>query len=181
MVGIGRLYSGGDMQNRDRRLDELLSRNEIYEVLTRYCRGVDRCDVELLRSVYHEDAVDDHGMFKGLGRDFAEWIVAWELENIRGCQHFIGNFSCEIEGDTAFTETYCISFSEGMSGGNATVYNRYIDRFERRDGVWKIADRRVVLDLTRTDEASPPFGDVPGWDFTWGRRDRSDAVYRNQG
>jgi len=169
------------MQNRDRRLDELLSRNEIYEVLTRYCRGVDRCDVELLRSVYHEDAVDDHGMFKGLGHDFAEWIVAWELENIRGCQHFIGNFSCEIEGDTAFTETYCISFSEGMSGGNATVYNRYIDRFERRDGVWKIADRRVVIDLTRTDEASPPFGDVPGWDFTWGRRDRSDAVYRNQG
>ncbi len=78
----------------------------------------------------------------------------------------------------AFAETYCISFSEDRRGYNATVYNRYIDRFERRDGVWKIADRLVVLDLTRTDAASPPFGDVPGWNFTWGRRDMSDPVYR---
>lgn len=166
------------MRDRETKLDELLSRQEILDVLTRYCQGVDRGDVDLLRSVYHEDAIDDHGMFKGRGHDFAEWIVAWERENIRACQHVIGNHSCDLRGDVAFCETYCISFSEDVRGTNATVYNRYIDRFERRDGVWKIADRLVVLDLTRTDAASPPFGDVPGWDFTWGRRDRSDPVYR---
>ena len=165
--------------DRDARLDALLSRAEIYETLTRYCRGVDRCDVDLIRSVYHPDATDDHGMFKGLGVDFAPWIVAWEQANIRQCQHFIGNFRCDIEGDVALTETYCISFSEALDGRNATVYNRYIDRFERREAVWKIAERLVVLDLTRTDEPGPPFGDVPGWNFTWGRRDRSDASYRD--
>ncbi|MGE3747892.1 MAG: nuclear transport factor 2 family protein, partial [Sphingomonadaceae bacterium] len=67
---------------------------------------------------------------------------------------------------------------EDMSGQNATVYNRYIDRFERRNGEWKIADRLVVLDLTRIDPAGTPFGDVPGWNFTWGVRDRTDASYR---
>ena len=168
------------MQQERDRLDELLSRQEIYEVLTRYCRGVDRCDVDMIRSVYHPDAIDDHGMFKGLGTDFAPWIVAWELENIKRCQHFIGNFSCDLHGDTAFTETYCLSFNEGTHGENATVYNRYIDRFERRDGVWKIAARLVVLDLTRVEPTTPPFGDVPGWSFTWGTRDRSDAVYGNR-
>lgn len=156
------------------KLDALISRQEIYEVVARYCRGVDRGDIDLLRSVYHEDATDDHGMFKGRGLDFAEWIVDWERENIRQCQHFIGNFSCDIQGDKAFTETYCISFSEDMSGQNATVYNRYIDRFERRNGEWKIADRVVVLDLTRIDPPSTPFGDVPGWNFSWGVRDRTD-------
>lgn len=168
------------MDDRRDRLAELLDRQEIYEVLTRYCRGVDRCDVELIRSVYHDDAIDDHGMFKGLGIDFAQWIVDWERENLRMGQHFIGNYSCELDGDVAHTETYCISFSEDKQGRNATVYNRYIDRFERRDGRWKIAARRVVIDLSRVDPPGPPFGEVPGWTFTFGSRDRNDPVYRKE-
>lgn len=166
------------MPTLDDEMRALIDRQKIYDILARYCRGVDRGDVELIRSVYHDDATDDHGMFRGLGTDFASWIVDWEHENIKKCQHFIGNFSCDLQGDTAFTETYCISFSEDRTGRNATVYNRYIDRFEKRQDEWKIADRLVVLDLTRTDEAGPPFGDVPGWDFTWGTRDRNDPSYR---
>ena len=159
-------------------LQALVDRQAIYDVIARYCRGVDRGDVEAIRSVYHADATDDHGMFKGLGVDFAPWIVEWERENIRACQHFIGNFTCDLQGDVAHTETYCISFSETVTGDHATVYNRYIDRFERRGGEWRIADRVVVLDLTRVEPATASFGDVPGWNFTWGTRDRSDPVYR---
>jgi ketosteroid isomerase-like protein len=159
-------------------LQALIDRQAIYEVLTRYCRGVDRCDVELLRSVYHDDATDDHGMFKGLGQDFAPWIVDWERQNLRMGQHLIGNFRCDLAGDVAHTETYCISFSEDREGRNATVYNRYIDRFERRGGEWKIADRVVVIDMTRIDEPAAPFGNVPGWDFTFGARDHSDRSYK---
>ena len=64
-----------EMNNNNDKIQELIDRKEIYEVLVRYCQGVDRGDVELLKSVYHEDAQDDHGMFKGKGVDFAEWIV----------------------------------------------------------------------------------------------------------
>ena len=102
----------------------------------------------------------------------------WERENIKLSQHLIGNFHCEISGDLAYSETYCISFSGSIRGQNATVYNRYVDRFERRGSEWKIADRLVILDLTRTEDAAPPFCDVPGWNFTWGRCDSSDASYR---
>ena len=115
------------MNNNNDKIQELIDRKEIYEVLVKYCQGVDRCDVELLKSVYHEDAQDDHGMFKGKGVDFAEWIVEWEKENLDMGQHVIGNFSCDLQGDIAFCETYCISFSVDKSGKNATVYNRYID------------------------------------------------------
>jgi hypothetical protein len=167
-----------DLENK--LLHELASRHEIYEVVTRYCRGVDRGDAALVRSVYHDDAIDDHGMFKGRGIDFADWIVAWAAENLRACQHFIGNHRCALDGDAAFAETYCISFSEDLTGTQATVYNRYIDRFEKRGGTWKIANRLVVLDISRTDPATPGFGDSKGWDFSWGKRDRTDPSYSRE-
>ena len=37
----------------------------IRDVLSRYARGVDRCDLGLLKSAYHPDGYDDHGFFKG--------------------------------------------------------------------------------------------------------------------
>ncbi len=131
----------------------------------------------MLRSVYHPDATDDHGMFKGLGVDFAPWIVDY-LKDTRQCQHLIGNFTCDLQGDVAYTETYCLSINDNGQGLNITAYNRYIDRFERRNGEWRIADRLVVLDVTRIEPTTEPFGNVPGWNFTWGTKDRSDPVYR---
>jgi hypothetical protein len=39
----------------------LLDKQSIYEVLVTYCRGVDRCDEDLIRSAFHDDSYDDHG------------------------------------------------------------------------------------------------------------------------
>jgi hypothetical protein len=164
------------MPNLEQEIRALLDRQQIYEVLARYCRGVDRGDVELIRSVYHPDATDDHGMFKGLGVDFAPWIVEF-LKDWKQCQHFIGNFNCNLQGDVAYTETYCLSISDDGRGHNSAVYNRYIDRFERRNGEWKIADRLVVLDVSRVDPVTERFDSVPGWNFAWGQRNKNDPSY----
>jgi deazaflavin-dependent oxidoreductase (nitroreductase family) len=43
------------------RLQRLLDKDEIYECWLKYCRGVDRCDADLMRQAYHEDAFEDHG------------------------------------------------------------------------------------------------------------------------
>ena len=56
-------------------LQEVVDRQKIYDVLTRYCRALDRCDVELMKSVYWEDAVDAHGIFHGNAHEFCEFIV----------------------------------------------------------------------------------------------------------
>ena len=45
--------------NNNNKIQKLIDKQEIYEVLTRYCQGVDRCDVELIKSVYHEDAQEE--------------------------------------------------------------------------------------------------------------------------
>ena len=41
-------------------LQSLLDREAIRDCLLRYCRGIDRCDEEALRSAYWEDATDCH-------------------------------------------------------------------------------------------------------------------------
>ena len=161
----------------DDELRALLDRDKIREVLARYCRGVDRGDRELLKSVYHEDAIDEHGMFTGRGVDFADYIVDY-LKDIP-CQHVIANHTCELRGDVAFTETYCISFSE-TGGVNATVYNRYVDRFEKRNGEWRVANRQVVDDWNRIDEVTATSPDAE-MNKQQARRDRSDASYRLEG
>jgi len=40
-------------------LEALSAHLEIRQALANYCRGVDRKDVALLKSVYHDDATDD--------------------------------------------------------------------------------------------------------------------------
>ena len=56
---------------------------------------------------------------------------------------------------------------------------RYVDRFERRDGVWRIAYRQGVNEWMRYEAASDRgFFDRPASER--GRRDRSDPVYRRE-
>ena len=40
-----------------------------------YCRGVDRCDEDLIRSAFHDDSYDDHGYWKGPGHELAPFLA----------------------------------------------------------------------------------------------------------
>ncbi len=95
-------------------------------------------------------------------------------------QHFLGNTHIELEGDVAHVETYCQAFHRFPTSGSASEDDfvlgaRYIDRFERRDGEWRIARRKLVVDWSQTASAAPRPGAAA--DFESGRRDRTDAVY----
>jgi hypothetical protein len=53
---------------------------------------------------------------------------------------------------------------------------RYVDVIERRDGEWRIADRRCAFDWTRNDPVTAEWELPP--QAVVGRRDRNDPVYR---
>lgn len=76
-----------------------IDKQEIYEVLARYCRGVDRCDVELVRSVYHTDSYDDHGYWKGAGQDFADFVVPRLWKANSATMHSLSNVMIDINED----------------------------------------------------------------------------------
>jgi ketosteroid isomerase-like protein len=130
------------------RLERALARDEIREVLSRYARGVDRADAELLLSCYHADAIEEHGG-NYTGNAFA--YIAGAVPRIRlmgAMQHLLGSTHIEFDGDVAFVETYVWTFARFATTDTFTG-GRLVDRFERRDGHWKIAHRRTVFDWNR--------------------------------
>ena len=155
-------------------------RREIYQVLMNYCRAVDRLDRELLLSCYHPDAVDDHGIFMGGPEAFADWALALHRQHQTSSQHAITNHSCEVDGDVAHTESYY--YFAGMNVGQPPLTlcgGRYIDRFERRNGEWRIAARMSLMEWHGTP--GPIFMGreqvLPDGHGHESRRDRQDPCY----
>ena len=129
-------------EKTERALRVLLDKQEIHEVLMRYCRGIDRCDAELLHSVYHPDATDDHGLFKGKAADFIPWALK-ALVRDEGTSHYIANELIEVDGDVAHCESYFFGIHRRQEKDGTTAdlvfAGRYADRFERRAG--RVEDR----------------------------------------
>lgn len=163
-------------------LDALLDKQEIYEVLCRYCRGVDRLDLELVRDCYHPDAIDHHVSFDGGRDDFIEWLAV-ELPKLDGTMHTIGNHLIELNGNQARVETYVNTHSWVDPTSHSPQWTsltgtRYIDAFERRGhGPWKIKERWAVRSWVQ--ESARAVGPVRDG-APRASRDRSDLVYRDQ-
>jgi len=142
-------------------VEDLAAHVAIHQVLMRYCRGVDRGDVELLRSVYHPGAIDRHGRFEGSGEAFASYLVG-SMDAVGGVgQHHITNILIERHGDVAQVESYFLAAHPrpGDDTGPvlAFVGGRYLDRFERRERRWAIAERTVVFDWSRDALGGAPW------------------------
>lgn len=160
----------------------LSDRAEIADLLALYCRGLDRRDEATLRAIYHDDATEDRGegLFIGPAQEWVGWTLS-VLPVFALTQHCILNSLVDIEGDVAHGETYFNAYhrfeapAEGEDrsgipediawpeGGTEVILaGRYLDRFERRDGVWKIAYRKMVCDWCRTQPVADDwFGDNP--------------------
>jgi 3-phenylpropionate/cinnamic acid dioxygenase small subunit len=137
-------------------LQQLVDEAAIRKVLVRYARAIDRMDWDLLRTCYHPDAVDDHGLYCGDIEGFID-LLREKLALDESTTHFIGNQEIDIEGDVAFTETACVARHRRAAVGDTPAsdyfgFLRYCDRFERRDGEWRIAHRVVVYEPGRVDD-----------------------------
>jgi hypothetical protein len=129
------------------RVVRLEDRAEIRACMMRYARGMDRRDRELLRSAYHDGAVDDHVGFVGEVDDFIDWAFAYHATQTR-YQHYLLNHTAEIVGDEAHAETCYLFVGTDREPANHMTLSggRYVDRLERRDGRWAIADRVCVVE-----------------------------------
>ncbi len=148
---------------RDPAVQNLIDRQAIHDAMMRYSRGVDRGDADLIRSAHHPDAFFDHGSFAGAPEDFVEWLLPFHAEGQISTQHHLTSHSCELDGDTAHTETYFIFNARNRDETVWIAGGRYIDRFERRDGEWKIAMQYCTVEWSGTvNEGTIPFADI--WD-----------------
>ncbi|MNZ90231.1 putative lumazine-binding protein [compost metagenome] len=149
-------------------------------MLVRYCRGADRCDEELIRSVYHDDAYDDHGYWRGSGSDFASFVCARLTAANLATTHSISNVLIEVDGDFARSEAQVAAtlVRKGSPRLADVMGARYLDRLSRRNGEWKIDERTVVLDWHKVESWSEEQAPIPLDGFMRGARFPADPVYR---
>jgi hypothetical protein len=152
----------GRISDLDPRVVYLKDRRDIFDVAMRYVRGADRHDNE-----FWPDATISYGEL--MGRDeFVDWQER-ALSNYAAHQHHLTGQTVDFDGDTAHVESYVLYFlvprdrtadvAGAATPGRALESEkthlgsgRFIERWERRGGEWKILVREYVEDLALEGE-----------------------------
>ena len=143
-------------------LEELEARTAIEDRLKRFARAVDRQDWSLARELYHDDAFDDHGFFKGPPDAFLAHIAKLH-EGQDHSMHFNTNVLVEFQSaERAFVETYVLVLQR-YADRRVSASARYLDRFEKRNGAWRVAHRTLVFGDTVSDPLAQPVSFPAGW------------------
>lgn len=174
-------------------LQRLADRIAIQEALYRYARGIDRRNWDFLASAFHPGASLHQGDFKGSIEEMIE-NVKLRHAAIEQSAHLMTNILIEFDGpDGAVVETYYLAYLRNdalpvivrtaLIGGGAPEtgkidmrsLGRYIDRFERRDGNWRIA-KRVCIAETLSGQAVPE-GNPLSANWALASRNPDDALW----
>jgi len=135
----------------DASMDELkafLDREKIRECIVRLARGEDRRDADLIRACWWPDAKFDYGVHNGDFAAYLDWVVPGS-DAIKNTQHVLGQSFVELEGAVARVETHAVSYHRvdyGTEEHDTCIGGRYLDRMEKRNGEWRIANRLMLYD-----------------------------------
>lgn len=166
-------------------LEELEARTAIEDCLKRFARAVDRQDWKAARACYHDDAFDDHGFFKGPPDAFLAHVAGLH-EHQDHSMHFNTNVLIEFSSkDRAFVETYVLVLQRyragapnvpaGSQGLRKLASARYLGRFEKRDGEWRVVHRTLVFGDIVSEEMKGPHRFPP--EFTEQKHGMDDPLY----
>ena len=151
--------------------DRLAIMDKIY----RYCRSVDRLDIEVGYSVFHEDATADFGAsYVGTGRGWIDYICE-EHKRFLHHSHQVTNIIIELDGDKAGSESYVFATLRRQEGDKVIQHEfwaRYVDTWSKRNGDWGVDSRFCIVDYGSMHEVDGVLPSDPR-----SRRDRDDPSY----
>jgi ketosteroid isomerase-like protein len=164
----------------DKKLRAFMDKAELQELVYLYARAADRHDYTLMRSLYTDDAIDDHGsMFYGSADEYVKWLPSI-LETWDSTLHSVCNTLFAVDGDVGEGEVYKITYHRTKSAPQDEVISggRYLDKYRRcADGKWRFTHRRLVQNWTWKRPASAA-GFIPSPPGTPdARTDASDLLY----
>lgn len=137
----------------------LEDREAIRDVIAAYAHAIDRRRWDMMQNLFHDDAQFGFGTVAGDWREFVEQASGL-IGACLATQHQLGQVQFGFEGDdVCLTETYMTAmhtippgypipevFPDKGEIYSAIIAGRYIDRFERRNGEWRIAKRTGLYD-----------------------------------
>ncbi|EED35547.1 putative hexachlorocyclohexane dehydrochlorinase 1 [Luminiphilus syltensis NOR5-1B] len=138
-----------------RRLDAVESRAAIAELAFNYCHGFDKRDFDRFLGIWWEDCIwhigPRFGSFsnhEGIREAVLDVLwPAWDQS-----QHLTSNLVIEFDGaDRAnvLCDVDCMGLLAGSTEATF-VGATYADKVERREGIWKIAERTVSMHFFNT-------------------------------
>jgi hypothetical protein len=136
----------------------LLDRAEIHDLMMHYALAVDRRDYDAIRRCFAPGFHAAYGdrEFDDLDR-LCEFISG--VEHFHSTTHFLGTQLIEVAGDDAWAITYSLITHRPREDDPAAEWvsaGRYVDRFRRADGRWRIADRGPTAHRNRPVEPFTP-------------------------
>jgi hypothetical protein len=143
---------------------EVADRLAINDVLSTHSRGVDRADAGILKSCYWDDATVEYGAFEGSAHQFCD-ILPGAISRYAATAHRVTNTVYVFDGSTARVESYVTAYhlQRPEDGGQEMTYiGRYLDTMERRDDVWKMRHRKILMDWNQHVAATVKW-DAPGF------------------
>lgn len=149
----------------------LADRQAITDVLVEYCRALDLMDLRALAALFTEDCVVEYGPGEFL-QSHGSAALAKSLERMwrwSRTSHHLSNVLIRFDGsDAAFSRSYVHAWHERPDGSTATIFGQYHDRLVRQERLWRIAERRMLMNgcdagftvnINRLERRPPP----PGW------------------
>ncbi|MEX1104623.1 MAG: nuclear transport factor 2 family protein [Ilumatobacteraceae bacterium] len=159
-------------------MTDLEIRTTIDDALKSYCRGIDRLHGPSVAAAFHPGAVlVDYGPSAMTIEQFVEHALGSLQRKFTSTTHRLSNVSIELRGDWALVESYTLAHhvEEAPEGRRLHVFGgRYIDRFEDRDGVWKIAQRTLRNDWSHVEAMGEP---MSGSYVASGRAGTPDPIF----
>jgi hypothetical protein len=163
--------------SEEQRFFEVLARDEIMQLIQNYMRAQDRLDPVLHRSVFFDDAWLSYGIYEGGPDGFVEFAQN-ALRPHKANHHMLGQCQIEIDGLEAYGEVYYQAHHRIVEDGeeyDLFISGRYVDRYECRFGVWKIAYRSELVDWARKEPSTGDF--FADSKMLPGKRKPDDALY----
>lgn len=137
-------------------LEEILStvrhlkdRQDILDCIQRESRARDRQDSDQIAGCWWDNGVDEHGPNTVKMPDYPAAANAGHTANFNMTSHNITNHLCEIDGDTAYCESYVVGALYWLDGKTTTIaFGRYLDQLEKRNGEWRMVVRRCTIEAS---------------------------------
>lgn len=124
----------------------LADRRAIDDLMTGWMRR-DLAQWESMKELFHPDGVIEITWFRGLFTDFVDASARMGASDLR-TKHVIAAPVVTFNENRAIAETNAIVVAENRKLElGCQTHNRFYDRIEKRNGIWKIVDRRSIYDM----------------------------------
>jgi hypothetical protein len=126
-------------------LERLVAKEGIQRAFDNYALGMDLHDLDRFLSSWHDDAtfIQDNPKGEFVGHaELTGWVESvWS--GYASTNHLVGNVTVDFKSPTSATAVGgCVGLLVQANGAYQPGGAHYFDRYEQRDGVWRISYRK---------------------------------------